>query len=163
MKTGREFQLALGKLLDRVRVNNSWSESSFKEASTHVVGVSKSEAYRFYKALVDMNLLKPSTDKRKLTPNFDVIIWKNEDRKLGLIRELLEMFPIEQHRGRVKGKSYPKKNVAPVVTTMAEVAVVLKEEINPLSAFSAQDLVRELRDRGYVVTATRQVMVQEEL
>lgn len=161
MKTGREFQLALGKLLDRVRVNNSWSESSFKEASTHVVGVSKSEAYRFYKALVDMNLLKPSTDKRKLTPNFDVIIWKNEDRKLGLIRDILEMFPIEQHRGRVKGKSYPKKNAEPVVVTMAE--VVLQEEINPLSAFSAQDLVRELRDRGYVVTATRQVMVQEEL
>lgn len=162
MRTGREFQLALGKLLDRVRATNSWSKNSFKEASTHVIGVSKSEAFRFYKALVEMDQLRINANKR-VSANFDVTIWKNEDKKLRLIKDILEMFPIEQHRGRVKGKSYPKKNVTPAVTTMAEVAVILQEEINPLSTFSAQDLVRELRERGYVVTATRQVMVQEEL
>lgn len=41
--------------------------------------------------------------------------------------------------------------------TMAQVAVIAKEEINPLSTFSSEDLVRELRERGYTVTATRQV------
>ena len=160
MRTGREFQLALGKLLDRVRANNSWSKNSFKEASTHVIGVSKSEAFRFYKALIEMDQLRINANKR-VSANFDVTIWKNEDKKLSLIKDILEMFPIAQHRGRVKGKSYPKKNAAPAVTTMAE--VVLQEEINPLSAFSAQDLVRELRERGYVVSAKRQVMVMEEL
>lgn len=156
MRTSREFQLALGKLFDRARANNSWSENSFKEASTHVIGVSKSEASRFYKALLDMDQLRYNSEHRVIT-NFEANIWKNEDVKLGLIRDILEIYPIRQQRGRIKGKVYPKAH------TMAEAAIILQEEINPLSAYSAEDLVKELRERGFAVTATRQVITTEEL
>ena len=36
-------------------------------------------------------------------------------------------------------------------------------ETSPLARFSSEELVKELRDRGYTVTAKRQVMVEEEL
>lgn len=160
-RTEREFHIALGKVLDRVRFQNSWSEGSFYEASKHVNNISGKECVRFQKAMLEMNLLKPAGDQRKLTSNFDVVIYKNEDRKLAFIKDILGMFPdIVQHRGRVRGKQYPKQEK---LATMEEVGIVLHEEINPLAAFSPQDLVKELRDRGYVVTASRQIMVQEEL
>ena len=164
-RTDREFHIALGKLLDRVRFQNAWNAESFISAAVHVKNVSKSEAARFYKALVDMNLLTPGTDKRRLTPNFDVIIWKNEDKRIGFIKEILEMYPnILQSRGRVKGKVYPKRtlsHVEEVETTVVE--VVQKEIINPLAYFTPQDLVAELRDRGYVVTCVREVITVETL
>ena len=46
-RTEREFHIALGKLLDRVRVQNSWSEQSFISAAKHVANVIPSEALRF--------------------------------------------------------------------------------------------------------------------
>jgi hypothetical protein len=163
-RTEREFHIALGKLLDRVRVQNSWSAESFISASVHVKNVSKSEAARFYKALVDMNLLTPGTDKRRLTPNFDVIIWKNEDKRIGFVKEILEMYPdIIQKKGPVKGTHYSKRTVSHVEEVETAIEVVQEEFVNPLSYFSAQDLVTELRNRGFTVTASRQIITIEEL
>ena len=90
-RTEREFHIALGKLLDRVRIQNSWSRESFYTAATHVANISSSEAIRFFKALVEMNFLQPASDRRKLSPNFDTIIWKNEDKRIGFIKEILEI------------------------------------------------------------------------
>ncbi len=163
-RTDREFHIALGKLLDRVRVQNSWSKDSFIKASTHVANITKSEACRFFHALDDMNLLIPASDKRRLAPNFDTIVWKNEDKRIGLVKEVLELHPdILQSRGRVKGKHYPKKEVLEVsISDNNEVTILPQEEIvNPLAYFTAQDLVAELRDRGYVVTCAREVVTIE--
>ena len=162
-RTDREFHIALGKLLDRVRVQNSWSKDSFIKAATHVANITKSEACRFFHALDDMNLLIPASDKRRLAPNFDTIVWKNEDKRIGLVKEVLELHPdILQSRGRVKGKHYPKRTIShveEVETTSIE--VVQEEIVNPLAYFTAQDLVAELRDRGYVVTCAREVVTIE--
>ena len=153
--THREFQFALSKLLTSVKNTRNWSEETFTNLAKNV-GMARTEASRFYSALVDMDLLRWDKQREAYIGNFCNVVWEDEDARLGLMRELMEMFPIRLRKGRVKGS----RNKA---TTMAEVAIVAQEEINPLSTFSAQDLVRELRDRGYVVTATRQVMVQEEL
>lgn len=164
-RTDREFHIALGKLLDRVRVQNSWSKDSFLKAATHVTNITKSEACRFFHALDDMNLLVPGSDKRRLTPNFDTIIWKNEDKRIGLVKEILEMYPnILQSRGRVKGKHYPKRSISHV-EEITDIAVIepIEETVNPLEYFSAQALVAELRSRGFTVTASRQVITIEEL
>lgn len=164
-RTDREFHIALGKLLDRVRVQNSWSKDSFLKAATHVANITKSEACRFFHALDDMNLLVPGSDKRRLTPNFDTIIWKNEDKRIGLVKEILEMYPnILQSRGRVKGKHYPKRTFSHV-EEITDIAVIepIEETVNPLEYFSAQTLVEELRSRGFTVTASRQVITIEEL
>lgn len=162
-RTDREFHIALGKLLDRVRFQNSWSAASFISAAVHVKNVSKSEAARFYKALVDMNLLIPSSDKRRLTPNFDVVIWKNEDRRIGFVKEILEMYPdIIQKKGPVKGTHY-KRTVSHVEEVETAIEVVQEEVVNPLAYFAPQDLVAELRDRGYTVTCAREVVTVETL
>lgn len=165
-RTDREFHIALGKLLDRVRIQNSWSKDSFIKAATHVANITKSEARRFFHALDDMNLLIPGSDKRRLTPNFDTIVWKNEDKRIGLVKEVLELHPdILQSRGRVKGKHYPKKEVLEVnISDNNEVTILPQEEIvNPLAYFTPQDLVAELRDRGYVVTCAREIVTIETL
>lgn len=164
-RTDREFHIALGKLLDRVRVQNSWSKDSFLKAATHVANITKSEACRFFHALDDMNLLIPGSDKRRLTPNFDTIIWKNEDKRIGLVKEILEMYPnILQSRGRIKGKHYPKRSISHV-EEITDIAVIepIEEVVNPLEYFSPQDLVAELRSRGFTVTASRQIITVEEL
>lgn len=151
----RQFQLALGKLLNRVRVQNTWNEAAFTN-NAESSRVSKSEASRFYKALVDMGLLRFDKQRKAMIANFNVAIWQNEDTKLGLIRDIMAMFPLKQQRGRVKGKVYPVKDkTIPAATKSAEV--------NPLSQFSAVDLVAELRRRNYEVTARKQVVTVEEL
>lgn len=156
-RTEREFHIALGKLLDKVRVQNQWNINSFREASTHVVNISKSEASRFYQALVNSNLLIPGSDKRKLAPNWEQQIWRNEDARIGFIREILEINPdIVQKRGP---KFQPKVEIEQPVTI--EEPVVIEEPI--LSSFTAQQLVEELRSRGYIVTATKEITVIEQL
>lgn len=163
-RTDREFHIALGKLLDRVRFQNSWNAGSFINAAVHVKNVSKSEAARFYKALVDMNLLTPGTDKRRLTPNFDVVIWKNEDKRIGFVKEILEMYPdIIQKKGPIKGTHYSKRTVSHVEEVETAIEVVQEEVVNPLEYFTAQDLVTELRNRGYAVTCAREVITVETL
>jgi hypothetical protein len=156
-RTDREFHIALGKLLDRVRVQNEWNEKGFINASTHIEHVSKSEATRFFKALVELNLLIPSSNKRKLKSNFEVIIWKNEDARIKLMQEVIECHPeILKKKGRQFGHCYPKK-------VQEEILVVQEEVVNPLEYFSPQDLVAELRNRGFTVQASRQIITVEEL
>jgi len=81
------------------------------------------------------------------------IIHKHRDNSFSLCKQnydMAEVMPVllkrEYHRK-------PK-----TVTTL-----VVQEDVNPLSPFTAQDLVQELRSRGYEVKATRQVIVTEEL
>jgi DNA-binding IclR family transcriptional regulator len=151
MKSERELQLALGKLLNQVRIQNAWNEKSFMSAAK-TAGVSKSEAYRFFKALGEMNLLKRDKQKRRIVPQFNVNIWQNEDRKMMLIRDIMEMFPnIQQKRGR-KG---PKQFVQQLVE---EIHQEVEEQIVTLKQFSSEDLVQELRNRGYEVNCSRTII-----
>lgn len=153
MKSERELQLALGKLLNQVRIQNAWNEKSFMSAAK-TAGVSKSEAYRFFKALGEMNLLKRDKQKRRIIPQFNVNIWQNEDRKMMLIRDIMEMFPnIQQKRGR-KG---PKQFVQQLVE---EIHQEVEEQIVTLEQFSSEDLVQELRNRGYEVLCQRTIVEQ---
>ena len=160
MKTPRELQLALGHLLDRVRFTNKWSDTSFTD-SAKSVGLTKSEAYRFYRALIEMKLLVFDKHRRITVACFDVQIWHNEDMKMMLIKDIMEMFPdIQQQRGRVKGKHYPAK-------TVVVVEPVIEEEVcepsNLLANFTPQELADELRSRGFIVTAVREIVKTEEL
>lgn len=148
MKTAREFQLALGKLLNQVRFQNKWNSATFKKVA-HTVGLSKAEAARFYQALVEMNLLTFDKQRRTMITQFNVIIWKNEDSKMLLIKEIMDMFPnLQQTRGRVKGKKYPAKEIKETIT---------------LANFRAAELVAELRSRGFDVEASRKVVTVEKL
>lgn len=151
MKTAREFQLALGKLLDQVRFQNKWNEPTFQKVA-HTVGISKSEATRFYRALVEMNLIVFDKQRRTMMAHFNVVIWKNEDSKLMLVREIMEMYPnLQQTRGRVKGKKYPAKAKQEI------------KETTTLANFSAAELVAELRSRGFDVEASRKIVTVEKL
>lgn len=166
MKTPRELQLALGHLLDRVKFANKWSDTTFTNAAK-ASGLTKSEAYRFYKALVEMKLLVFDKHRRTTLAYFDVQIWHNEDMKMMLIKDIMEMFPdIQQQRGRVKGKHYPAKTVVVVEPKVEEEICeeeMCDEPINPLANFTPQELADELRSRGFIVTATREVVKTEEL
>ena len=163
MKSDRELQLALGHLLDRVKFANKWSDTTFTEAAK-VAGLTKSEAYRFYKALIEMKLLVFDKHRRTTVAYFDVQIWHNEDMKMMLIKDIMEMFPdIQQKRGRVKGKHYPAVVVEPQVKEEIYDEEEVCETINLLANFTSQELVDELRSRGFVVTATREIVTTEEL
>ena len=165
MKSDRELQIALGHLLDRVKFINKWTDKAFMEAAK-VAGVTKSEAYRFYKALVQLKVLVFDKHRRTTVAYFDVQIWHNEDVKMMFIKDIMEMFPdIQQKRGRVKGKQYPVKTVVVVEPeeTVCEEKVCEEEPINLLANFTPQELADELRSRGFIVTATREVVTTEEL
>ena len=157
----RELQLALGKLLTSVKNTRNWSEETFTNLASKS-GIARTEASRFYNSLVEMNLLKFDKQRQAFVANFDVVIWSDEDAKLGLIRELMEMFPIRLHKGRVKG-SHNKSAKKAEAKNMTEVAIIAQAEINPLSQFSASDLVAELRSRGYEVKASKVITTIEEL
>lgn len=145
MKTERAFQLALSNLLDRLKVHNKWNKETFVNLA-NASGISKAEACRFYKALVDMNLLYFDKNCRSMKTQFNINIWQNEDSKLLLIKEIMDMFPeLQQPRGRVKGKVYVKK------------------EEKSIASYSAQELVDELRSRGYIVEAYKEIITREEL
>lgn len=143
MKTVEKFQSALSTLLNQVRIENKWNESTFIKVANSS-GISKSEASRFYKALVEMQLIIYDKQRHGMIPQFDSNIWKNEDSKTMLIKEIMEMFPnLQKIRGRVKGKQYENK---PTLTN-----------------FSAKELVSELRKRGYKVSAIKEIITVEEL
>ena len=171
MKSDRELQIALGHLLDRVKFINKWTDKAFMEAAK-AADLTKSEAYRFYKALVQLKVLVFDKHRRTTVAYFDVQIWHNEDVKMMFIKNIMEMFPdIQQQRGRVKGKQYPVKAVV-VVPEVNEDDVceetvneeeMNEEETNPLENFTPQELADELRRRGFIVTATREVVKTEEL
>lgn len=166
----RKMQLALGKLLTEVSHTNKWSEETFTTLASKA-HVARTEAVRFYQSLIDMNLLKFDKQRQAFVANFDVVIWTDEDAKLGLIRELMEMFPIRLPKGPAKGSKKSAKKVSIPsglskerrAKTMEEAATLLQAEINPLSTFSAQDLVAELRSRGYEVKASKVITTVEEL
>ena len=168
-RTEREFMIALTHLLDRVRVlNRSWSIDTFREASEHVANVSKSEASRFQQAMLEMNLLKQAGDKRKLTSNFDVKVYKNMDACLGLISEVLETYPdIVQKRGPKKGfKSIPtiSEIVEPeLINETVDVEFTL-QDYSTEALFEelcsrepeAQIFVDYLRSQGWVITCAKE-------
>lgn len=158
-RTEREFHIALGKLLDRVRVQNSWSKGSFIKAAKHVANVTPSEAARFFNSLTKTEYLKPDSDKRKLTQNFKQHIWKNQDAMLGVVKEILGVDDIVLSRGPKKGSHRKPKTVPETVA----IEIIPEEVINPLEYFTAQDLVAELRNRGYAVTCAREVITIETL
>lgn len=160
--SARKVQLALGKLLTEVYHLNTWSEETFTKCASKA-HVARTEAVRFYQSLIEMNLLKFDKQRQTFIANFDVVIWKDEDAKLGLVRELMEMFPIRLQRGPSKQSNKTAKKAEPKAQNMAEAALLLQAEINPLSQFSAQDLVAELRNRGYEVKATKTITTIEEL
>ena len=147
----REKLLAFSKLLNRVKFQNNWNSTTFESCSEKTENVTKSEAFRFYKALVELGYLVKSG--RTYKPAFDSKIWHDEDYRLNIIKNILEDQPVIQKRGRVKGKIYdiPK-----------EVAVVVTKH-NPLESISSKDLVMELRSRGFEVICKRSVTVVEEL
>jgi uncharacterized protein (UPF0335 family) len=96
--------------------------------------------------------------------NFDVVIWSDEDAKLGLVREIMEMFPIRLRKGRVKGsRNKSVEKTKPQAKNVEKTTIRLQEEINPLSQFSSVDLVTELRSRGYEVKASKVITTVEEL
>ena len=159
-RTEREFHIALGKLLDRVRVQNSWSKDSFHDAAKHVANVSPSEAVRFFKALTKTTYLKPGSDKRRLTQNFNASVWKNQDAMLAVVKEILGLDDdIVRSRGPKLGSHRKPKMIAEPM----EIEIVPEEVVNPLEYFTAQDLVTELRNRGYAVTCAREVITIETL
>ena len=143
MKTKETFRAALSTLLNQVRIQNKWNEATFVKVANSS-GISKSEASRFYKALVEMQLIIYDKQRHGMIPQFDVNIWKNEDSKIMLIKEIMEMFPnLQQTRGRVKGKQYEVKL--------------------SLANYSPSELVTELRKRGYKVSAVKEIITVEEL
>lgn len=159
-RTEREFHIALGKLLDRARVQNSWSKGSFIKAAKHVANVTPSEAARFFNSLTKTEYLKPDSDKRKLTQNFKQHIWKNQDAMLGVVKEILGVDDIVLSRGPKKGSHRKPKTV---ITEPMEIEIIPEEVVNPLEYFTSQDLVTELRNRGYAVTCAREVITIETL
>ena len=91
-----------------------------------------------------MQLIIYDKQRHGMVPQFDPNIWKNEDNKAMLIKEIMEMFPnLQQTRGRVKGKQYEMKT--------------------SLANYSPKELVSELRKRGYKVSATKEIITVEEL
>lgn len=158
-RTEREFHIALGKLLDRVRVQNSWNKDSFYDAAKHVANVTPSEAARFFKALTKTEYLKQGSDKRRLTQNFKQHIWKNQDAMIAVVKEILGTDDIVLSRGPKKGSHRKSKTY----TEPLVLEVVQEEIVNPLEYFSPQDLVAELRNRGYAVTCAREVITIETL
>ena len=152
-QTERKLQLALGKLLTNAYRNRNWS----KEILIHLASkenIARTEASRFHQALVDMNLIKFDNLRQTYVANFNVIIWSNEDAKLNLVRSIMEAFPIRLH-GKVKKSHKSAKKV--------EIITVPQTETTVLSQFSSVDLVRELRNRGYEVKASKVITTVEEL
>ena len=141
MKTSEKFQSSLSTLLNQVRLENKWNESTFMKVANSS-GISKSEASRFYKALVEMQLIIYDKQRHGMIPQFDSNIWKNEDSKMMLIKEIMEMFPnLQKIRGRVKGNKVKSS----------------------LVNYSPKELVSELRKRGYKVSAIKEIITVEEL
>ena len=141
MKTAEKFQSSLSTLLNQVRLENKWNESTFMKVANSS-GLSKSEASRFYKALIEMQLIIYDKQRHGMVPQFDSNIWKNEDSKMMLIKEIMEMFPnLQKIRGRVKGNKVKSS----------------------LANYSPKELVAELRKRGYKVSAIKEIITVEEL
>lgn len=146
----REKLLAFSKLLNRVKFQNNWNINTFAICAEKTDGVSKSEAIRFYKAIIDLGYL--TKVGRGYRPAFDIRIWKDDDFRLNIIKGILENHPVVQKRGRIKGVAYAKP-----VTAIAVIPT------NPLASISSKDMVAELRNRGFEVTCQKSITIIEEL
>jgi hypothetical protein len=89
-----------------------------------------------------MQLIIYDKQRHGMMPQFDSNIWKNEDSKMMLIKEIMEMFPNLQ-RARGRGKQYEAKS--------------------SIANYSSKELVNELRKRGYKVSAIKEIITVEEL
>ena len=80
---------------------------------------------------------------------------------LAVVKEVLGLDDdIVRSRGPKLGSHRKPKMIAEPM----EIEIVPEEEvINPLEYFTAQDLVTELRNRGYAVTCAREVITIETL
>ena len=146
----KEKLLAFSKLLNRVKFQNNWSLNTFAICAERTDGVSKSEAIRFYKAIVNLGYLVKSG--RNYKPTFDNKVWHDDDFRLNIIKNILEDQPVVQKRGRVKGIKYP--------TAITSVTTV---KTNPLEKISSKELVAELRNRGFIVSCKKEIVIIEEL
>lgn len=144
----RNKSVGFSKLLNRVKFQNNWNLPTFMDEASKVENISKSEASRFYQALIKQGYLVKGKSK-KYSPVFDTKMWHDEDYRINLIKTILEDYPIIQKRGRVKGKVYP--------------ITVVSVKTNLLERFSAKELVEELRKRGYKVSCQKEVVTVEEL
>lgn len=147
----KEKIIAFGKLLNRVKFQNTWNPETFAACAAKTEGVSKSESIRFYKALVELGYLVKIG--RSFKPTFDAKIWHDEDFRSNIIKNILDEYPIVQKRGRIRGKKYSNTITAVVVT----------EPVNPLARISSKDLVAELRNRGYIISCKKEITIVEEL
>ena len=154
MKTRRELYIAISDFLKVANGSHLWQLEDFV-AGIVPKGLARTEAVRFHAALIDLDLIRLNSSQRFVS-NFDIEYWENTDKRLGLIKDIFDMYTIRLPRGFNKTTERRAK-------TMADVAVVAQEDINPLSTFSAQDLVRELRERGYEVEAKRSIVTVEYL
>lgn len=145
----REKLLSFSKLLNRVKFQNNWSVGTFTLCAERTDGITKSEAIRFYKAIVNLGYLVKSG--RNYKPTFDNKVWHDDDFRLNIIKNILDDQPVIQKRGRVKGKLYTKPTVVAVVP------------VNPLANIPAKDMVAELRNRGFEVSCKKSVTIIEEL
>lgn len=148
----KEKIIAFGKLLNRVKFQNTWNPETFATCASKTEGVSKSESIRFYKALVELGYLVKVG--RSFKPTFDAKIWHDEDFRSNIIKNILDEYPIVQKRGRVRGKVYDKH-----VST----AIVVSKPVNPLDNFPSKNLVAELRNRGYIISCKKEITIVEEL
>lgn len=146
----REKLLAFSKLLNRVKFQNNWNIRTFTLCAERTDGVSKSEAIRFYKAIVNLSYLVKSG--RNYKPTFDNKVWHDDDFRLNIIKNILEDQPVIQKRGPVKGKVYTKPVTAVTIVPT-----------NQLANISAKDMVAELRSRGFEVSCKKKIVIVEEL
>lgn len=78
---------------------------------------------------------------------------------IAVVKEILETDDIVRSRGPKLGSRKSKT----VTTEPMEIEIIPEEVVNPLEYFTPQDLVTELRNRGFTVTASRQIITIEEL
>lgn len=79
---------------------------------------------------------------------------------IAVVKEILGVDDIVLSRGPKKGSHRKPKTVT---TEPMEIEIIPEEVVNPLEYFTPQDLVAELRNRGFTVTASRQIITIEEL
>lgn len=103
-------------------------------------------------------------------PSMYAILLKNgvnsATRAKSLVADMVENKIIIQHKDgsySLTKVNYDSVEVMRVLLAPKPRKVKAVPEESPLSRFSAQDLVAELRRRGYEVTAKKQVVVVEEL
>lgn len=103
-------------------------------------------------------------------PSMYSILLKNgvnsATRAKSLVEDMVENKIIIRHKDgsySLTKLNYDSVEVMNVLLAPKPRKVRVVPETSPLARFSSEELVKELRDRGYTVTAKRQVMVEEEL